>query len=455
MSAEWSYSDALQEIWNRSNYERGYIANPFGDEKSGRRGLARVQGLLHLAGDPHHRQLIAHVAGSKGKGSTAAMIGAIGQAAGYRVGLYTSPHLHSFRERVAVDATPIAEPDFARLTQRVAGLAARLEAARPEFGQITTFELLTAMALVHFEEAGCGLVVLEVGLGGTYDATNVVTPAVSVITRLDLEHTAILGLTLEAIAAAKAGIIKPGIPVVASPPPGAAAAVLADVAAARQSPLLVGGRDWHWAGTWRAFTADGPWGTYASLTTGLPGAHQMENAATAIAAISILNTAGRRFSERDVRRGLREVQLQGRFEQVPLANDVVVIFDGAHTRASARALAAAVRAEFPDRDAIVVLGTSADKDIASLGRELRAIASRFIATASANPRAARPPAIAAGLAGLALPVESQPSVPHAVTRAIELARPGELIVITGSLFVVADAREALGLGIADPPFGHR
>jgi len=455
VGADWSYPDALRALWDRSNYERGYIANPFGDDASGQRGLSRVRELLRLADDPHRRQPIAHVAGSKGKGSTAAMTAAIGSAAGYRVGLYTSPHLHSYRERIAVAATPIAEPEFTRLAHHVATLAARLEAVEPGLGQVTTFELLTVMALVSFAETGCDLVVLEVGLGGTYDATNVVTPAVSVITKLDLEHTAVLGSSLDAIAVAKAGIIKPGVPVVASPQPESVVAILARIAAEQNSPLLVGSRDWGWTGTWREFTVHGPWGIYAALSSGLPGRHQVENAATAVAATAILSSAGLPIAEGDVRRGLRQVKLPGRFEQKMLANGVIVILDGAHTPASMRALAEAVQTEFPDRCAIVVLGTSADKDVAALGRELRPIAMRIIATRSVNPRAAQADQVADALADLVVPVAIEPTVPEAVASATEKARAGDLIVITGSLFVVADAREALGLGVADPPMADR
>lgn len=452
MADAWSYPAALREIWARSNYEKGYISNPFGNQESGERGLARVRHLLQLAGGLPGQMAIAHVAGSKGKGSTSAMLAAIGSAAGVRTGLFTSPHLHSFRERIAVDALPVSEERFADLTRRVAALSTRLEAARPELGQVTTFELLTVMALVHFRETGCGLVVLEVGLGGTYDATNVVTPAVSVITRLDLEHTAVLGSTLVEIAAAKAGIIKPAVPVVVSPQPEPVISLLTGIAADRGSPVLVAGRDWEWTGTWRKFDVSGPWGTYQALSSGLAGEHQVENAATAIAAAWILSAGGLPITARHVRQGLRDVQLAGRFERVPLASGAIVILDGAHTLASARALAATVRAEFADRTVIVVLGTSADKNVAALGHELAAISRRFVVTASENPRAAAPEHVAAGLATLPVTVEIEPTVPRAIERAAELAAAGDLILVTGSLFLVGAAREAIGLGRPDPAF---
>jgi dihydrofolate synthase/folylpolyglutamate synthase len=450
VTTEWTYGDALRELWERSSYERGYISNPFGDPQSGERGLARTRRLLELLGDPHQALVIAHVAGSKGKGSTASMIAAISQAAGYRVGLYTSPHLHSFRERIAVDGEPVDERAFAGAADRVAEASAKLEADTPDLGRVTTFELLTAMALDIFAGAGCELVVLEVGLGGTYDATNVVTPAVSAITALDLEHTAVLGATLAEIARAKAGIIKPGVPVVVAPQPPSIITLLTEIAVARRSVMLTAGTDWTFDGTWRDFSVGGPWGRFAGLQSALPGNHQVENAATAIAATWALSPSGLLFAEQAVREGLARVRLAGRFERQTLATGQTVILDGAHTPASARVLADAIQGEYPGQQAVVILGASADKDLVAVGRALQPIARRVIATRSSNPRAADAAQVAAALTALGVAVETAPDVAGAVARATSPAAGDELVLITGSLFVVADAREALGLGRSDP-----
>lgn len=450
----WTYSDALAALWARSSYERGFIANPFGDHRSGERGLDRTRRLLTLLGNPQPDAVIAHVAGSKGKGSTSSMVAAIAGAAGHRVGLYTSPHLHSYRERIAIGGEPVSEQAFAGAAERAVAAAERLEAGEDELGQVTTFELLTAMALDLFARATRDLVVLEVGLGGTYDATNVITPAVSVITALDLEHTAVLGSTLPEIARAKAGIIKPGVPVVVAPQPPAALDPLAEIAAARGSRMISAGLDWTWRGTWRDFALIGPWGRLTGLRSALPGDHQVENASTAVAACWELAVAGLRFSETAVREGLANARLAGRFERQTLPTGHVVVFDGAHTPASARVLAQAVQAEFPGQRAVIVLGASADKDLAAIGQELRPIAQRVVATQSSNPRAAQAGAVAAAMTALGIETDIDPNVAGALARAIGDAPAASLVLVTGSLFVVADGREALGFGRPDPPIAR-
>ncbi len=209
-----SYRAALRFIRERSDYAHGHISNPRSGPSGAERGLRRMRALLDTLGAPDRRYPIAHIAGSKGKGSTAIALAAIGRAAGYRTGLSTSPHLHSFRERIAIDGSPVDERRFAALACECQTAIEHLERDRPELGSVTAFELLTAMGLLDFAERACDLAVVEVGLGGTFDATNVVDPAVTVITRLDLEHTQILGDSIASIAENKAGIITPGVPVV-------------------------------------------------------------------------------------------------------------------------------------------------------------------------------------------------------------------------------------------------
>jgi len=447
-----AYADALRAVWARSDFERGRVANPFVDAAAGERGLRRTAALLARLGRPQDRFGALHVAGSKGKGSTAAMLDAVLRAAGWGTGLYTSPHLHTVRERVAIDGVPIAEDRFAGLAERVEAAAAAIEREDRGLGGVTTFEVLTAIGFLAFAEAGCCLVVVEVGLGGSWDATNVLTPLVSVITRLDLEHTAILGRTLPEIAAAKAGIVKPGVPVVVAPQAAEALAVVERAAAEHGAPQLVGDRDWRVAGGWRRFDAVGPWGEYRGLRLGLPGAHQVENAGLALAALWALHPAGIAVPAEAVRDGLATVAWPGRFERVVRPGEATVILDGAHTPASAAALAAALAAEFPGERAVVVLGTSADKEPAALVGALAPVAKAVVATRADHPRAMTAEAVAAGVAaGVAeLPVEAAAGVPAALARAAALAGPEGLVLVTGSLFVVAGAREALGLARPDP-----
>lgn len=446
----WSYRDALRAIWDRSGYDRGYVSNPFWGDDAAKLGLRRTSALLDRLGRPQERYGILHVAGSKGKGSTCAVAASILRAAGYRVGRSTSPHLHTFRERIAVDDEPIDEPAFAALTLRALHAAEALERDVPELGEVTAFELTTAMGLDYMAAARCDVAVVEVGLGGTLDATNVVTPLASAITALDLEHTAVLGETLPEIAANKAGIIKPGRPVAVSPLAPEALEVVERVAREQDSPVIVGGRDWRVSGAWNRFTAEGPWGRFEDLRSGLAGDHQMENAGLAVAAIWLLGTAGYPVAEPAVRSGLAAAHWPGRFERVSVGT-VEVVLDGAHTPASARALAAALTAEYPGRRAVVVLGAMGDKDPAALAGALAPAVREVIATAARGPRSASPSSIAQGVQRTGLGVEERPTVNEALNEAVRVAGSDGLVVVTGSLAVVAEAREALGLAQSDPP----
>ncbi len=447
---DWTYADALDELWRRSNYERGYISNPFGDPDQAERGMRRVRALMHALGDPQRGPAMLHVAGSKGKGSTTSLLDAALRAAGYRAGRFTSPHLHAFRERIAIGGEPVSEARFASLAATATAAAERIEQEIPDLGRVTTFELLTAMGFLAFAEAGCDVAVIEVGLGGRYDATNVVSPTVAVITRIDLEHTAVLGDTLAAIAAQKAGIIKPGRPVAVAPQAAEAAEVFVETARRLGSPLLLGGRDWQVEGTCDAFRAVGPWGELADLQLGLPGAFQWENAGTAVAALWQANETGLRIDAAAIRQGLAAARWPGRFERIAV-DGIDIVLDGAHTPAAASALAAALAAAFPDRRARFVLGISKDKNAAALAAALAPVAASFIATRSSNPRAADALTVAQSIAA-ALPAAAV-SRTETTEEALALARRqasadgAPLVVVAGSLYVVADAREALGLGV--------
>lgn len=442
------YRAALRTIWDRSDYDRGFVSNPFAGDAAADLGLRRTAALLDRLDRPHERYGIVHVAGSKGKGSTCAFIAAILRAAGYRVGLYTSPHLHTYRERIAVDGAPISEADFAALTERAFSEAAALERARPELGRLTAFELTTAMALDHFAAAGCDLAVVEVGMGGLLDATNVVTPLVSVITALDLEHTQVLGKTLPEIARQKAGIIKPGRPVAVSPQAPEALEVIKTIAAERGSPILIGGRDWRWEGSGRSFTVIGPWGTLAGLHSGLTGIHQVENAATAIAAVSLLAEAGHQVEPDAIRQGIAEARWPGRFEVV--GERPRFILDGAHTAGAARALATTLRDENTTAVTLVI-AVMRDKDPTAIVTPLLGLTEHIIATTTQSPRAMPVEDLTAALATLERPVSGATSVAEALAQAREFAGPSGTVLVTGSLTTVAEAREALGLAVPDPP----
>jgi dihydrofolate synthase/folylpolyglutamate synthase len=446
MSEAWDYKRALEELWRRSSYERGLISDPFGDIARAELGLQRMRALLERLGDPHLQPRTVHIAGSKGKGSTSTFIASAAREAGHRVGLYTSPHLHRFPERVAIDGQPLPDAEFAANARLVAEAAATLEAERPELDTITTFEFVTAMAFVAFARARCDLAVIEVGLGGRYDATNVLSPAATVITRLDLEHTAVLGPTYADIAYQKAGIMQPGVPAISAPQVAEAETTLIREASRVGAPLLLGGRDWSWQGTWQAFTARGPWGEWTDLLVGMPGPHQVENACVAIATLHGIDKGGVAISERAIRAGLAAARSPGRFELVAI-DDRRVVFDGAHTPAAAAALVATWHDELGERPATVILGMGADKPVTPFLAQLRPIVGRLLATRSDSPRAADPGRIVAAATELGIPAETYSTVAEAVAAA--LAGERGALLITGSLFVAGEGREALGLAAPD------
>jgi dihydrofolate synthase/folylpolyglutamate synthase len=313
-------------------------------------------------------------------------------------------------------------------------------------GNVTTFEMLTAMAFSAFAQRGCRLAVVEVGLGGRYDSTNVVDPIVSVITRIDLEHTSVLGPTYADIAWQKAGILRRGVPSVSSPQVPAAEATIDRVAGEVGSPLQIGGRDWTWSGTWRSFEAKGPWGTLSPLSLGIPGPHQVENACTALAALHVVAAAGIHMPVVAIRTGLATVRWPGRFERHAFENRYIV-FDGAHTPAAATALVEAWHDEIGAVPATVVLGMGADKEARAFLMALQPLIGRLIVTHADSPRAASPDIIAQAAAALAIPHEVQTSVAAAVD--VAMARDTAPILVTGSLFVVGEGREAIGLAEPD------
>jgi dihydrofolate synthase/folylpolyglutamate synthase len=407
--------------------------------------LRRVHSLLARLDDPHHGRKTVHIAGSKGKGSIAAMTASVLTAATDEgVGLYTSPHLHTFCERIAVDGQPIAQADFARLTEVLAPAAAA-ENADGRFGQLTTFELLTTLAFLRFRERDAGWQVLEVGMGGRLDATSVVeTKDVTVIGPISLEHTAILGETVEEIAAEKAAIIRPGCPVVMAPQPShPAAAIVRRQATAAGTPLVEVAEAYSWERlAWdlsgQSLRLDGPRG-WRDLWLPLLGAHQLENAATAVAAVDVLVEAGATVPESAVAAGLRDVRWPGRLEV--LGHKPLVVADGAHNGDSARRLCEALRDYFQYRRLILVSGTSGDKALDDMARELAPLATLVIATRSQHPRAADPAVVAAAYAAAGAATEIAPSVAEALSRALASAAPEDLVCVVGSLFVVAEARE--------------
>lgn len=445
-AATFTYPDALAAIWARSGYDRGFISNPFAGDDAARLGLLRTAGMLDRLDNPERHYRIMHVAGSKGKGSTTVTIDALLRQTGLRVGRFTSPHLHSYRERIVVQDELISESDFATLTFDVLKVAEALERESPELGDITAWELSTAMALCWYARAECEFAVIEVGLGGTLDATNVVDPEISLITQLDYEHTAILGDTLTEIAGNKAGIIKKGKPVVCAAQPAEALAVIEAKAIETGSNLLLANRDFSASGSDSDFTYRDHRGLVGHLSTVLAGRHQVDNAALAIATVRTLT--GIDISEEHIRAGLLDVVHPGRFEQIRINADTTVVIDGAHSPVAATALVQAIEERYPATRPLLVVGMLQDKDAASFVSILQDNASGWNLAAPASPRALPVSSLGEQLANASPAPTAFASIAAALAAAIA-AKP-TLIAVTGSLVTVAEARVALGLAINDP-----
>ena len=359
------YADALRRFHDRSDFEKGTITNPFGrDGAEGERGLARVRGLLERLGNPQQAAPVVHVAGSKGKGSTVAFLSTILTTAGLRTGRYVSPHLHTLRERIAIDGDPLTEADFVRTLDRVLAQTEALEADQPDLGRVTAFEISTVMAFDHFARSGCDISVVEVGLGGTWDATNVVDPLVSIIALLDYEHTDVLGDTMTEIARNKAGIIKPGRPVVSLDQPGDGMAVIRDVCAAHNASLFVEGEAWRIDGDWRHARYIDTSGAIGPVRLGLTGPHQLRNAGLAVKTARLLT--GWTIGEEAISAGLGATTWPARFEVVQRPGRPDIIIDGAHTVASAKALVDTLDEEYPGAPVQAVFGMLGGKDAAGM-----------------------------------------------------------------------------------------
>ena len=428
-----NYHEAINYILSFTDYEKLpaslYMAASF--------DLRRMAELLERLGNPHLASPAIHIAGTKGKGSTAAMIASALSAAGYRSGLYTSPHLHTFRERITIDGEMIAEEEFSALAERLQPEIDEVN-RRHNYGEITTFEILTALAFACFSGQRVDFQVLEVGLGGRLDATNVVTPRLAVITSLSLDHAEVLGDSLAKIAGEKAGIIKPGAVVVSAPQPGEAAEVIREVCDRNGASLIEVGRDITWkkltsnmAG--QSFEVRGKKGSY-QLAIPLIGGHQLENAAVAVAALEALA-----IGAEDMARGLAQVRWPGRLEM--LRDKPLFLVDGAHNADSARRLREAIEEYLNFDRLILIAGASSDKDIAGMLGELAPISSLIVVTRSRHPRALAPALILDEMERQGVKGELAESVSSAAERALAVAGPDDLICATGSLFVAAEARE--------------
>lgn len=416
-----------------------------------RPGLATVERLLALTGDPHGGIPSIHIGGTNGKGSTAAMVDAILRAAGHRMGLYTSPHLLSFTERIRVDGERIGEAEIVALTERLKTLCAlhfAPETTQRPGGRLphpTFFELTTAMAFLHFRRRAVDAATIEVGLGGRLDATNVIRPLVTVITNIALEHQEYLGRTVAAIAGEKAGIVKPGTPVVTAAR-DEALEVIRRAAADRGAPLVSVPEEYRWfvreAGlTGQRFDLEGPRQRYEGLCIPLAGRHQIENAVLAVAAIEAARERGLGSDELSIRRGLATAAWPGRLQIVQ--EQPRILLDGAHNPAGARALAAFLAEHRAALGRLIlVFGVLKDKDWATMLGLLAPLADEIILTHPPTERGADPVEMSPVARRYArATVAADPGAALAQARAAAL--PGDTILVAGSLYTVTAALRVL------------
>jgi dihydrofolate synthase/folylpolyglutamate synthase len=432
-----SYQQALDYLYSFIDYETMRLPR-----SAVNYDLRRVEELLFRLGNPHLAARSVHIAGTKGKGSVAAMMAAVLTASGYITGLYTSPHLNDLRERIRVDGELITEAELVALVER---LKPEIEAVNEKatYGELTTFELLTALGFAHFKLKGVDFQVLEVGLGGRLDATNVVQPEVAIITPISFDHTEVLGDSLTEVANEKAGIIKPGSMVVTSPQPDEVAQVIEKTCRSCNADLIKVGSDVVWQSLGfdskrQLLRVKGKLGSY-KLSIPLLGHYQLENAATAVAALEVLAGRGFNISRNSIVNGLARASWPGRFQI--LSHHPLLVVDGAHNPDSARKLRQSLVEYFDFDRAILVMGVSSDKDVAGIISELAPLFDKVIVTRSHHPRAMALEQLIAEFRRCGVEVQAVECVPEALSLALSMAGGRDLVCVSGSLFVVAEAME--------------
>ena len=436
-----TYEQALAYLSQFINYESGQRV-PYAPEHF---NLDAFADFLHELGDPHRAFPAVLIAGSKGKGSTAAMIAAILLQAGLRTGLFTNPHLVTLRERTQIDRQLISEPALAALVSELRGHLQPAQCSRPRRFR-TFFELTTALSFLHFARQQVDIAVVEVGLGGRLDTTNVLTPQVAVLTPIGLEHTHILGDTLAAIAGEKAGIVKPRTCVVSAPQEPEAAAVFEQRCREQEATLSMAGQVFDWQvvdasadGTRMRFRGFGH--EIDDINVPLVGRHQAANAAVAVAACLQLRKKGWRISDDHMRGGLAAVQWEGRSEII--GRRPWVVLDAAHTAESARCLADTLSELFAAERLFLVLGMATDKKVEDVVANLAPLAHEVIVTAFRSPRACKPQRLADEVRrhGVAVRVAESPDQALALARAA--ARPTDAICVTGSVLLLGEIKAHL------------
>jgi dihydrofolate synthase/folylpolyglutamate synthase len=428
---ETRYNQALDYLYSFVDYSLKHSSELAKAEFN----LDRMFALLDELSNPQEKYPIIHVAGTKGKGSVSALCAAALQAAGYKTGLYTSPHLLDYVERIQIDGEPIFHEQMIDLVEEIKPAVAKIP-------KLTTFEITTALGFLAFAKNDVTAAVIEVGLGGRLDATNVVMPKVTVITSLSFDHMAVLGNTLAKIAGEKAGIIKPGVPVVSAPQPDEALEVLQRVATERNCPFVLVGRDVKFERL--TSSLDGQEFAISTqlsavrLSIPLLGKHQIQNAAMAYAA---LKASGIEISEEAIQRGFSQVQWRARFEVA--RREPPVILDSAHNQDSFAKLRETLEEHFPGKQVYLIFGASEDKNIPGMFAEMKPKIKKLLVTRADHPRALEPKKIIELADQAGLESEMVTPVESAFRHALELSeKDGSIVLSAGSMFVTAEVMKA-------------
>ncbi len=424
---EIAYNKALDYLYSFVDYSLKHVSELAKAEFN----LDRMFALMDELGNPQNAYPIIHIAGTKGKGSVSALCASALQAQGYKVGLYTSPHLLDYCERIQIGGEPISHAQLVELVEEIKPSVAKIP-------KLTTFEITTALGFLAFVRAGCNAAVIEVGLGGRLDATNVVTSKVSVITSLSYDHMAVLGDTLAKIAGEKAGIIKEGVPVVSSPQKEEALQVLERVAREGNASLTLVGRDVTFEPLNSSLDGQDFRIQNSEFHIPLLGDHQIENAAVAYTA---LKASGIPISDDAIRQGFSRVKWPARFEIA--RREPPVIFDSAHNQDSFAKLRETLEKYFPGRQAYLIFGASEDKNIPGMFAEMKPKIKRLIVTRADHPRALEVEKILQLAQQAEVEAEAVCPVEAALKRALELsAKDGSIVLSAGSMFVTAEVMQA-------------
>ncbi len=431
-----NYTEAVDYIFGHTNYEM----IPRVPHTVETYDLRRVFLILERLGNPHLKAKSLHITGTNGKGSTSAMLASTLTAAGYTTGLYTSPHLLTMRERIMLDGQMITEEEVARIMTR---LRPEIEAVNQEarYGILTVFEVLTVLSFVYFAERACQFQVMEVGMGGRFDATNVIQPEVCLLTSISYDHMEVLGDTLTKIAGEKCGIIKPGCVVISHPQAAEADKVIEATCREKGVKLIRVGKDI----TRQEISHDfdhqdmevhGRLGNYL-VSIPLLGQYQLDNTAAAVAALEVLMERGVQLCKDDILNGLARVDFPGRMQII--SRNPLIVVDGGHNPGAAHNLKEALQHYFKPNKTILVIGVSNDKDLAGVVKELAPVSDLVIATRANNPRSTKPEVIAAEFARYGIQTRIAAGIPEALAKAKLMAGTNDLICATGSLFVVGEA----------------